>query len=233
MRLFVTTGKIRKVLEDSGPQFCSQEFGSSARKHLSELSVSKQESPAMRKAAVEALVLVGIDKITIFDLLKDLPEDLKDVFYNLAFSATANKETKESIIFAAAANDSPQLREEVRDRILSSPDPDLTVLIEENLKKENLKNENDGEVLAGGIRANYADMLASKQGSAASQTFISVLKTADPRFQVGLVDRLVHHLTKWNISGPEYEDLLIEQLYKLQITQWGGESWSFNNDKCF
>jgi hypothetical protein len=176
----------------------------------------------MRKAAVEALVLVGIDKITIFDFLKDLPEDLKDVFYNLAFSGTANKETKESIIFAAAANDSPQLREEVSSRILLSPDPDLIVLIEENLKKENLKNENDGETLVGGIRANYADMLASKQGSAASQIFISVLKTADPSFQVGLVDRLVNHLIEWNISGPEYEDLLIEQLHKLRIKQVRG-----------
>jgi len=218
MHLFVTEGKIRNVLEVSGPQFCSQEFGTSARKHLCSLSVSQQESLALRKAAIEALVLVGVDKTTILKLLKDLPSDLKDPFFNLAFSATVNKETKESIIYAAANCPSSVMRGEVSGRILSSPDPDLPVLMEKELtvllKKESKAGNHE---IDDGLRANYVDMLASKLGSAASQTFISILKDNDPNFQVGLVDRLVGHLTEWSISGPEYEDLLIEKFQKLKI----------------
>jgi len=216
----VTEGKIRNILEVNGSQFCSQEFGTSARKQLYNLSFSQQESATIRKAAIEALVLVGVDKITIFKLLKDLPSDLKDLFYDLAFSAAANKETKESIIYAACICDSPNVRKEVSDRILSSFDPDLPILIEKELTTLlGKKSEAENKSIDDGLQANYVDMLAAKQRSVVSQTFISILKTADPNFEVGLVDRLVSHLTEWNTSGPDYEDLLIEKFHKLKINQ--------------
>ncbi|MCW3999478.1 MAG: hypothetical protein NWE93_04510 [Candidatus Bathyarchaeota archaeon] len=220
----MTEGKIKNALEVSGPRFCSQQFGTSARKHLCSLSVSKQESLAVRKSAIEALILVGIDKTISYKLLEGLPNDLKDTFYTLAFSATANNETKESIIYAAASNTSSNIREEVSGRIHISPDPDLPVLLEKELtvsmKKESKPEDHN---ITDGLRANYVDMLASKLGSSASQTFSSILKDADPSSQVGLVDRLVDHLTEWSISGPEYEDLLIKKFQELKINQsFGG-----------
>jgi hypothetical protein len=225
-------------LEGYGPQVCKEKLGSRARKHLYRLFVSKKEDPELRKNAIEALFLIGIDESFAKDHpglgLKELDTDLKNIFYSFSFSDKTDKGTKNSII---ALLESPQeeLREEVKNRIFSSNDPDMNSLMEQKIGNRAFGEE---------LRAQSATLLAAKQAPNASRVLLAALKEADPDFNVALVDRLVDGLVKLNVSGPEIENVLIKKFQELGINDLMSsafrsnhrrdyeEAWGWNPDPC-
>ena len=236
MPLFVTSGKVKSVLQEKGARGCVEQFGHRCGGPLLSLICSGKVDMSLKKNAIEALLFIeemDPQKMLTFpssgtpfdDIFMALPTELRQHFLQRAFADGTARRVKWFFVSQLNA-ENRDFRKEMQDYIRTSNDSGLTATLQDLLFDrsfdESLKGL-DAEIwLAENefrqeFRSAIAEELVALQGQAAAPALLKALGSCKLNDNFYLVDRLVVLLDKLAISGQDLEEMLLVKLDEIVI----------------